>query len=399
MANIQVRPSLLGAASQAVTVCGIVGVVSDLAQPIAPAALYVLGLSLVGLIVALLVGLFSHKPSQVRLTAIMVFGLLTVVSGALVLMQTQSPETRERGLIATEVGPIGALQAQILNLQSDVRRIGETTDRIEATTNTIDERTEVIDATTRDTNETVKGLKKETSDDPRKELANMGIDWGADPFRISIGEHDARAVRLFVDGGMKLSGARARGWLMPYYLYDDDFSPEIADILLDAKAIESDSLCIDQFGGLDVYRLDSRLSHLDARRKVLRAVCAKPEVRAQVDQLIRTEQDRLDQAAAANANREQAVRTCISDFKAANPLEATLDEAARFSIFSVSTLRPPRDIVLSDLNQWLIMGGSGNPQAAYNSAVQKGCIAASPEQSIDRKKLDYLEFVRDFLKG
>ena len=399
MATPQARPTLLGAAGQAVSVCGIVGVVSDLAQPIGPAALYVFILALLGLAIILGIGLFSHKPSQIRLTALMVFSLLTLVSGSLAWMQMQTPETQERGVLASGIEPLAILQGQLLGIQQGIDRIDQTTTRIEATTNTIDERTETIDTTTRETFEAVKGVKKETSDDPRKELANMGIDWGADPFRTSIGEHDARAVRLFVEGGMKLNGGRARGWLMPYYLFDDDFSPEIADILLGANAIEGDGLCVSQFGNLDVYKLDSRLPNLDARRKVLRSVCATPAVRAQIAQMISEEESRLREAEAINANREQAVRQCIVDFRANNPINPTFDAAAQFNLLGTSTLRPPRDIVLSELNQWLLFGASGDPQQAYDKAVVKGCVAASPEKSIDRKKLEYLEFVRDFLKA
>jgi len=50
--------------------------------------------------------------------------------------------------------------------------------------------------------EDVKKTKKETSSDPRKELANMGIQWSTQSFVDALMTGDARAVRLFLAGGM-----------------------------------------------------------------------------------------------------------------------------------------------------------------------------------------------------
>jgi len=46
-------------------------------------------------------------------------------------------------------------------------------------------------------------IKKETSSDPRKELANLGIQWTTDAFVEALETSDARAVKLFLAGGMK----------------------------------------------------------------------------------------------------------------------------------------------------------------------------------------------------
>jgi hypothetical protein len=51
--------------------------------------------------------------------------------------------------------------------------------------------------------EKVEGLKKETSDDPKKELSNMGLAWHEQVFFNSLG--DQKITALFVQGGMKLS--------------------------------------------------------------------------------------------------------------------------------------------------------------------------------------------------
>ena len=51
----------------------------------------------------------------------------------------------------------------------------------------------------------LQNVKKETSEDPRKELANQGISWDRSALRSAIRQGDLKVVQLFLDGGMKLS--------------------------------------------------------------------------------------------------------------------------------------------------------------------------------------------------
>ena len=46
-------------------------------------------------------------------------------------------------------------------------------------------------------------VKKETSDDPRKELANSGIQWTEERFKESLVSCDLKTAKLFVQGGMR----------------------------------------------------------------------------------------------------------------------------------------------------------------------------------------------------
>lgn len=48
----------------------------------------------------------------------------------------------------------------------------------------------------------LKDIKQETSDDPRKELANLGVPWTTEAFVDALKLSDARTVSLFLDGGM-----------------------------------------------------------------------------------------------------------------------------------------------------------------------------------------------------
>lgn len=46
-------------------------------------------------------------------------------------------------------------------------------------------------------------VKKETSEDPRKELANRGVSWNASSFWDALIQNDKEAIKLFIDGGFK----------------------------------------------------------------------------------------------------------------------------------------------------------------------------------------------------
>ena len=60
----------------------------------------------------------------------------------------------------------------------------------------------VIEKNTKDSLIEMRGLKKETSENPRKELANMGIGWYPYSFFESISSADLYVLNLFLKGGM-----------------------------------------------------------------------------------------------------------------------------------------------------------------------------------------------------
>ena len=62
--------------------------------------------------------------------------------------------------------------------------------------------TEAIRSDVNEVGKTVAGVKKETSTDPRKELANLGISWDEKNIRAAIVRGVTRVVSLSMDGGM-----------------------------------------------------------------------------------------------------------------------------------------------------------------------------------------------------
>lgn len=92
------------------------------------------------------------------------------------------------GWVASQVPALG-------NLQQQLGVVDARTEEISETTKSIKKDTEEIKAT-------LEGVKKESSDDPRKELANIGVAWSTGSFVDALKTGDARVVRLFLSGGM-----------------------------------------------------------------------------------------------------------------------------------------------------------------------------------------------------
>ncbi|WP_024972813.1 hypothetical protein [Ralstonia pickettii] len=89
------------------------------------------------------------------------------------------------GLIASA----SPLAAQIQRLLVDTHQISEGVDQLNRKLDTV---------------------KKETSTNPRKELANRGVMWTDNEFLHAIDHNDAETVSLFMDGGMPWDTGRAQ---------------------------------------------------------------------------------------------------------------------------------------------------------------------------------------------
>lgn len=66
-------------------------------------------------------------------------------------------------------------------------------------------------------------VKKESSDDPRKELANLGVKWELDSFIAAIRDNDLKTVKLFLDGGFNFKNSSIRTALVQKFENDNAF--------------------------------------------------------------------------------------------------------------------------------------------------------------------------------
>lgn len=111
------------------------------------------------------------------LSASVAFGILALLSGAILTVQMSSQE----------------------RLNTVTTSISKSADRIDGAATTIEQSSTTI----KSMDAKLDGVKKETSDDPRKELANLGAPWDEANFAANL--HDERLRTLYQRAGMKVN--------------------------------------------------------------------------------------------------------------------------------------------------------------------------------------------------
>ena len=132
------------------------------------------------------------------------------------------------GVLWIQIGSQGAI--------SDASTaIGKSASKIEVAATTIEQTSSTI----KEVNSKIDQVKKETSSDPRKELANLGITWDKGNFHSAIKANDLRIVSLFLDGGINLQDDSVQGWISSMLFYKDYFSKhEAVRTLMHTKGID-----------------------------------------------------------------------------------------------------------------------------------------------------------------
>ena len=99
----------------------------------------------------------------------------------------------------------------------------------------IDAKLDSISRGVADVDSKLKQVKTETSSDPRKELANLGVLWSVDAFFNAIRQGDARTVKLFLAGAMTTESADSQGRPLPVVLaLNNTNAAEILGLLVGA---------------------------------------------------------------------------------------------------------------------------------------------------------------------
>jgi hypothetical protein len=126
----------------------------------------------------------QYWPGQLR-------GVLALSCVLLVLASFVTKSAPEGGFVASKVPEVHALQEKLGLIAARTQEIADTTRGIKEDTGTIVGKLDQ--------------LKQETSADPRKELANLGVPWTAQAFIDAMMDGDQRSVKLFLEGGMSPS--------------------------------------------------------------------------------------------------------------------------------------------------------------------------------------------------
>jgi hypothetical protein len=75
---------------------------------------------------------------------------------------------------------------------------------IESNLKSIDQHSANIEKNTQEISSKADNFKREVSDDPQKELSNMGVSWSNESFSQALKRTDYRVVKLFIDAGWNI---------------------------------------------------------------------------------------------------------------------------------------------------------------------------------------------------
>lgn len=106
---------------------------------------------------------------------------------------------------------IGLINETLTSIKEDTKVIVEKSKSIEKHTEEIKDDTTNIKAEISKINEKANNFKKETSEDPRKELANIGVSWNKYNFENCLSMLDNKCIKLFLDGEFNVNTVSSDG--------------------------------------------------------------------------------------------------------------------------------------------------------------------------------------------
>lgn len=327
-------------------------------------------LGLIGLLVAVLLAIHQNRVRQNNGSSILLkiidepeeyewyFGArirpfshafilaLVFASVSFVIASKSYAQAGSGGFVATNFDAVAGLQRQ-LGLSEQIISNQKQTNQI---------LTEI--------NQRTDGLKRETSQEPRKELANLGVVWNRDSLRSAMRDEDTKIVSLFLDAQMRLTARDLE------LLIAKD-SERLSGAFLDRDLNFDTSQCMSLLEGITARQV-SEMSK--ANKKVLIRTCAgqsalKGEISARLEQELVNDKKYRDDYSKELAKR-RTTEQCLSDELSKKGMERLLYEVSTFSITRAGTLSG-RQVLLADIYPLL---ATGAPAQRIEAAVRKYCI-------------------------
>lgn len=249
---------------------GALSLILDLAQPLLPFA----ALASVTFLVLSLVAFGLSTISPIRSFALKASGFCVVsfffATGTWGLQQVL-PEGSEKGVLASNFPVISELQDQLAG-------IAESNKEIAKNTRETADQTKIIAEVT----------KKETSEDPRKELANLGVSWTEKSFWEAVDLGDRKVINLFLAGGIRLDEE-----ILLETLIFENVSEDSLEVFQQFAIDYSGEICTLEYsfsdGRLGSYRIYERLvdypNEAAGAFRALKAICGERKISSSLEEL------------------------------------------------------------------------------------------------------------------
>ena len=225
--------------------------------------------------------------------------------------------------------------------------------------------------------------KKETSANPRKELANRGVPWSSGRMADAIRDRDPETLQLFVEGGMSLPRQSLQ---LALYAFDE----KTAAVLTSHPAVVSRDDCI------TMTRYDQGRVDAPAKLSLVRAVCNQGPARDAVGKRLAAAEERVRTEEGANATIDADRAACLLRLKRDWPVGRLARVPLPGDINGNRTVGDlPEEYAASDFGRYLFTSPPDTTRAQLEAAYQHAVTGAC-ERSFLRRKVDTGE--RDFLR-
>lgn len=240
-------------------------------------------------------------------------------------------------------------------------------------------------------NQKASNFKKENSDNPRKELANMGLFWSSDTFFKSIQQSDLQAVNLFLSGGMPIGVGDVLSAVSARRKSDD-----IVKMIAQYAHQFDNSRCASLFDQLQSEAIEAASNPV---KMLFKNLCGQPTNFGYVSAAVDRASVTIDQEKKRRSKEENDIKSpkaCLEAEFDRNG-EKLMNEASKFSLTSKNTYEK-RDELIADIHIRLVTGRIDSSQ--IKSLVESYCAAqaAPPSKSpIDMSQLKKWNALRDWL--
>jgi hypothetical protein len=226
--------------------------------------------------------------------------------------------------------------------------------------------------------------KKETSKDPRKELANQGVAWTSDNMFSAIRDRDAKTLQLFVEGGML---APTHSLQLAIYRFDKNTAAIFAS--------NPDVIDADDCSGMTRY--DQTHANSPAKLALVRAVCDRQDARDALLKRLEEDEDQIRAGEKANSTVASDRVSCLSRLKREWPVGRLASVPFPGEINGNLTVGDiPEEYAASAVSQYLLTTpGTTSAQlaAAYQRSVGEACDRSFENRPVDTGERDFLKTV------
>ncbi len=248
------------------------------------------------------------------------------------------------------------------------------------------------DRTTTAVEKVANTVKRETSDDARKELVNLGIEWTQSNFLQALHKDDLRAARLFFLSGMRIKVPRKNSSEPNLLFIALDSSPDTHKLLVEFRQMIDQGACIPGRIYYDAEHLKRSLLIPSAEDAYIN-VCSSSEARKLMDDFMKPMKAELEEQESKNRTLKNDRSKCTARLRREWPLERVLTVADPAAIVPNQTIGDvPEEYLAADFFIARISGAVSSEE--YERSVISACERFYGVQDVDTTDINFLSSLR-----